>query len=81
MLINNIESDQASAEANNDHPLLQPLVIGGLTIENRLMVAPMAGVTDREPVMPIRPGAAEPRSLLTLCYFVDCANPLARVTR
>lgn len=29
-----------------DHPLLQPLVIGGLTIENRLMVAPMAGVTD-----------------------------------
>ncbi|MBO6199286.1 MAG: tRNA-dihydrouridine synthase, partial [Psychrobacter sp.] len=46
MLINNIESDQASAEANNDHPLLQPLVIGGLTIENRLMVAPMAGVTD-----------------------------------
>ena len=30
----------------SDHPLLQPLVIGGLTIENRLMVAPMAGVTD-----------------------------------
>ena len=30
----------------HDHPLLQPLVIGGLTIENRLMVAPMAGVTD-----------------------------------
>ncbi len=29
-----------------NHPLLQPLVIGGLTIENRLMVAPMAGVTD-----------------------------------
>lgn len=29
-----------------DHPLLQPLNIGGLTIENRLMVAPMAGVTD-----------------------------------
>ena len=28
------------------HPLLQPLVIGGLTIENRLIVAPMAGVTD-----------------------------------
>ena len=31
---------------SSDHPLLQPLVIGGLTIENRLMVAPMAGVTD-----------------------------------
>lgn len=30
----------------SDHPLLQPLMIGGLTIENRLMVAPMAGVTD-----------------------------------
>ena len=29
-----------------DHPLLQPLTIGGLTITNRLMVAPMAGVTD-----------------------------------
>ena len=28
------------------HPLLQPLSIGGLQIENRLMVAPMAGVTD-----------------------------------
>ncbi len=29
-----------------NHLLLQPLIIGGLTIENRLMVAPMAGVTD-----------------------------------
>lgn len=28
------------------HPLLTPLNIGGLTIENRLIVAPMAGVTD-----------------------------------
>lgn len=28
------------------HPLLTPLQIGGLTVENRLMVAPMAGVTD-----------------------------------
>ena len=28
------------------HPLLTPLKIGGLTIDNRLMVAPMAGVTD-----------------------------------
>lgn len=34
------------AQLPNDHPLLQPLDIGGLTIENRLMVAPMAGVTD-----------------------------------
>ncbi|MGP4969542.1 tRNA dihydrouridine synthase DusB [Psychrobacter aquimaris] len=34
------------AQLPNDHPLLQPLNIGGLTIENRLMVAPMAGVTD-----------------------------------
>ncbi len=31
---------------NNEHPLLQPLIIGGLRIDNRLMVAPMAGVTD-----------------------------------
>ncbi|MGA6100724.1 tRNA dihydrouridine synthase DusB [Psychrobacter pocilloporae] len=35
-----------SSSASSDHPLLQPLNIGGLTIENRLMVAPMAGVTD-----------------------------------
>ncbi|WP_296404041.1 tRNA dihydrouridine synthase DusB [Psychrobacter sp.] len=28
------------------HPLLKPLYIGGLEIKNRLMVAPMAGVTD-----------------------------------
>ncbi|MDO4894438.1 tRNA dihydrouridine synthase DusB [Moraxella sp.] len=30
----------------NQHILLQPLQIGGLTIDNRLCVAPMAGVTD-----------------------------------
>ena len=30
----------------NQHPLLQPLYIGGLEIKNRLFVAPMAGVTD-----------------------------------
>ena len=36
----------AAARSDSAHPLLQPLVIGGLTIENRLMVAPMAGVTD-----------------------------------
>ncbi len=35
-----------SSSTLSDHPLLQPLNIGGLTIENRLMVAPMAGVTD-----------------------------------
>ncbi|GAB2647142.1 MULTISPECIES: tRNA dihydrouridine synthase DusB [Psychrobacter] len=35
-----------SSSTSSDHPLLQPLNIGGLTIENRLMVAPMAGVTD-----------------------------------
>ena len=46
MSINNPVSNQSSAQTANDHPLLQPLVIGGLTIENRLMVAPMAGVTD-----------------------------------
>lgn len=28
------------------HPLLTPMQIGGLTVDNRLMVAPMAGVTD-----------------------------------
>ncbi|WP_201565378.1 tRNA dihydrouridine synthase DusB [Psychrobacter sp. CMS30] len=46
MPINNPVSSHSSAQTANDHPLLQPLVIGGLTIENRLMVAPMAGVTD-----------------------------------
>ena len=46
MPINNPVSYEPSAATANDHPLLQPLVIGGLTIENRLMVAPMAGVTD-----------------------------------
>ena len=35
-----------SSNPTSDHPLLRPLVIGGLTIENRLIVAPMAGVTD-----------------------------------
>ncbi len=39
-------SDLPSSLPVSDHPLLQPLNIGGLTIENRLMVAPMAGVTD-----------------------------------
>ena len=38
--------DLPSSLPVSDHPLLQPLNIGGLTIENRLMVAPMAGVTD-----------------------------------
>ena len=46
MSINNPVSYEPSAPTANDHPLLQPLVIGSLTIENRLMVAPMAGVTD-----------------------------------
>lgn len=46
MPINNPISSESSAQTANDHPLLQPLNIGGLTIENRLMVAPMAGVTD-----------------------------------
>ena len=32
--------------SSDTHPLLQPLSIGGLQIDNRLMVAPMAGVTD-----------------------------------
>ncbi len=36
----------SSSSSAADHPLLQPLNIGGLKIENRLMVAPMAGVTD-----------------------------------
>lgn len=30
----------------NNHPLLTPLTIGNQTIQNRLIVAPMAGVTD-----------------------------------
>lgn len=46
MPITNPISSESSAQTANDHPLLQPLNIGGLTIENRLMVAPMAGVTD-----------------------------------
>ncbi|MGB2082018.1 MAG: tRNA dihydrouridine synthase, partial [Psychrobacter sp.] len=42
-----IDSSVSSLSSSvSDHPLLQPLNIGGLTIENRLMVAPMAGVTD-----------------------------------
>lgn len=46
-VIDNFQTQtQAYTQMANDHPLLQPLVIGGLTIENRLMVAPMAGVTD-----------------------------------
>ena len=39
-------SIDSTATLSSDHPLLQPLIIGGLAIENRLMVAPMAGVTD-----------------------------------
>lgn len=37
-----------SAPATDEqlHPLLMPLDIGGLQVENRLMIAPMAGVTD-----------------------------------
>lgn len=35
-----------SSQNSQSHPLLMPLQIGGLTVENRLMVAPMAGVTD-----------------------------------
>lgn len=46
MLIHDSVLSHPVAPAANDHPLLQPLKIGGLTIENRLMVAPMAGVTD-----------------------------------
>ena len=46
MPINNPVTSESSAQIANDHPLLKPLIIGGLTIENRLMVAPMAGVTD-----------------------------------
>ncbi|WP_182406650.1 tRNA dihydrouridine synthase DusB [Psychrobacter sp. GP33] len=40
------DSIESKPLSDNDHPLLQPLMIGGLTIENRLIVAPMAGVTD-----------------------------------
>ncbi|WP_019673477.1 tRNA dihydrouridine synthase DusB [Psychrobacter lutiphocae] len=36
----------SDAQVLASHPLLQPLYIGGLEIQNRLMVAPMAGVTD-----------------------------------
>ena len=41
-----LDNSHSQAHTASDHPLLQPLIIGGLTIENRLMVAPMAGVTD-----------------------------------
>lgn len=48
MFVDNAMYDnvQSQTQIASDHPLLQPLIIGGLTIENRLMVAPMAGVTD-----------------------------------
>ncbi len=46
MLIIISESRNMTVSVTHDHPLLQPLMIGGLIIENRLMVAPMAGVTD-----------------------------------
>lgn len=35
-----------SADITKPHPLLTPLTIGNQTIDNRLIVAPMAGVTD-----------------------------------
>ncbi|MGP5373659.1 tRNA dihydrouridine synthase DusB [Psychrobacter alimentarius] len=44
--MSNNSSVVSPSSSATDHPLLQPLNIGGLTIENRLMVAPMAGVTD-----------------------------------
>lgn len=43
---NSVTTPASAALPKHTHPLLQPLVIGGLTIENRLIVAPMAGVTD-----------------------------------
>jgi len=54
MSINNVMVDSTQPQflthskhqLASDHPLLQPLVIGGLSVDNRLMVAPMAGVTD-----------------------------------
>ncbi len=46
MSITTLSNPDAPPCVAADHPLLQPLIIGGLTIENRLMVAPMAGVTD-----------------------------------
>lgn len=39
-------SDHLSTPIADTHPLLQPLMIGDLSLDNRLMVAPMAGVTD-----------------------------------
>lgn len=43
---NSVTTPASAALPKHTHPLLQPLVIGGLAIENRLIVAPMAGVTD-----------------------------------
>ncbi len=43
MTSNEITNNQQSPCS---HPLLSPLTIGNLQVENRLMVAPMAGVTD-----------------------------------
>lgn len=43
---NSVPTPASAALPKHTHPLLQPLVIGDLTIENRLIVAPMAGVTD-----------------------------------
>ena len=41
-----VDNSHIQTPVVSEHPLLQPLIIGGLTVENRLMVAPMAGVTD-----------------------------------
>jgi len=46
MFIDISNTSVSQVKNNSDHPLLQPLKIGGLTVENRLIVAPMAGVTD-----------------------------------
>ncbi|MGP4951498.1 tRNA dihydrouridine synthase DusB, partial [Psychrobacter sp. T6-1] len=46
MSIDTLDTPDLHLHPATTHPLLQPLNIGGLTIQNRLMVAPMAGVTD-----------------------------------
>ena len=45
-MINQIMDKNLNSSLDNQHRLLKPLYINGLKIENRLWLAPMAGVTD-----------------------------------
>lgn len=68
-----------SVQDTADHPashLLEPLQLGSVTLPNRLILAPMAGVTDR----PFRTLCRELGAGLTISEMVS-ANPVLRETR